>query len=288
MTETPPPPPTPPPPTPPPPTPPPPTPPQEPDPRWSLRRTGRTPGADSWEIRAGDGEPLGRVFLNYADHGVEGVLATAGEVAEDKQRSVLVWLTDTLGLDAAAGPAGLIHWNVVSGEVTEFWRRSPGRRVTGVDSDLASVRARVEAVLGSVFGAYGTTPDGDLAVDVGSVRVFVAIRLVETTVAVRVFCITNLELPPGAEAAAFLLSLNFGMVVGRFSIDPSARAVWFDHVLAAGELDEGTLGRVVSAVAATADRYDDEIKARFGGRTFREEGSPVELTVQADMAGGYL
>ncbi|HVF05566.1 MAG TPA: YbjN domain-containing protein [Frankiaceae bacterium] len=258
-----------------------------------LRRTLRSPHGDAWEIVGGDEQRIGVVSLQYAGDSAEGVLALPSGTEPDSVRGVLGWVTNVLQLDAAVGPGGLIHWLVTVGEIEEFWRRSPGRPPTGAETDVATARARVEHVLGVMFPTgVGTLEDGTYAVDAGSVRVFVAIRPVENgTVLVRVFSITNLDVPLDGDLPRFLLSLNFTMPIGRFSVDATQRAVWCDHMLAADELDDNTIARTIAAVATTADRYDDEIKGRFGGRTFREEGSPVEVATavsQPGMAGGYL
>lgn len=268
--------------------------PQEPEPDngpgLQLRRVLRTATGEAWVITAPDGTRLGAVSLHYGADAVEGLLSLPPGTEPDAVRGVLGWVSDLLVLDDAAGPGGMIHWLVTVGEIEEFWRRSPGRRPAGAETDLAAARAQVEQVIGGMFEQVMTLPDGTYAVDAGSVRVFVAIRPVETTVLVRVFSITNLDVPVDADLPRFLLQQNFTMAVGRFSLDVGQRAVWFDHVLGADELGSA-LGRTIAAVAETADRYDDDIKARFGGRTFREEGSPVEhaaVAAQTGMAGGYL
>ncbi len=261
-------------------------------PGWGFRRTARTPQSDSWDIVDAESDRIGSITLQYvAPAGVEGLLALAGEVADDQRRSLLAWLTEWLALDEAAGPGGVIHWTTVAGTATDYWRRAPGRRPTGAEQDLAVARSRVEAVLSQMSADWGTMPDGDIAVDVGSVRVFVAIRLVDAAVVVRAFAITNLDVPTDGELPAYLLHLNFSMAIGRFSLDTNNGAVWFDHVLAGDEVDDTSLVRVIAAVGATADKYDDEIKQRFGGRTFRESGSPVEEAAKLPSPGmveGYL
>jgi hypothetical protein len=260
-------------------------------PEWTLRRTLRTPASESWDLVGDDGERAGTLTLQYAPDAVEGVLALPHAAPAEEVRAVLGWLTDLLTLDLAAGPGGLIHWTVTSGPLDDFWRRSPGRRPTGVETDVATARARVEPALHAMFPELVTMPDGGYAVDAGSVRVFVTLRLVEGAVLVRVFSITNLDVPVDGELPAYLLGVNFGLSLGRFSLDAGRRAVWFDHVLTAEQLDDATLTRTIATVAGTADRYDDEIKARFGGRTFREDGSPVDEVAklaEPGMAGGYL
>lgn len=260
---------------------------------WSFRRTARTAQSDSWDLLDAERDRVGNLTVQYLPSGVEGVLALAGEVPDDRRREVLAWLTDTLALDDAAGAGGVIHWISVAGDATDFWRRSPGRRTPGAEQDIGAVRARVEAVLAQTQAKWGATPDGDIAVDVGSVRVFVATRLIETAVAVRVFAITNLDVPTDGDLPAYLLGLNFTMAIGRFSLDQGHGAVWFDHVLTGADIDDTSLARTIAAVAGTADTYDDQIKSRYGGRTFREGGSPVEEAAKLPspgmtMAGGYL
>jgi len=258
------------------------------EPGWVLRRGIRTPSSEGWEIVTHDGGRVGVVTLTYGD-AVEGVLVLPEGATPEQVRGVLGWITDTLMLDTAAGPGGVIHWVASVGKVEEFWRRSPGRKATGAEEDLGSATARVESVLRQMFAEVVEVPDGGgYAVDTGSARVFVQVRLVGTAVMVRVFSITNVDVPPDDGLAKYLLSLNFTLALGRFSLDPSGRAVWCDHVLTADELDDATIARAIAAVGSTADQYDDDIKGRFGGRTFREEGSPVEHVTDSDMAGGYL
>jgi hypothetical protein len=256
-----------------------------------LRRTLHTASAESWDLLGAGGERAATVAVQYADGAVDGVLAVPAGTADDDVHGVLARLTDLLALDAAAGPGGVVHWTVTRAALEDFRRRSPGRRATGVETDLATARARIEPVLAGMFPELVRLNDGGYAVDAGSVRVFVSLRLVEGTVLVRVFSITNLDVPVDGDLPAFLLGLNLSLAVGRFALDTAKRAVWLDHVLTAEQLDEATLARGVATIAGTADRYDDEIKSRFGGRTFREEGSPVEqaATLAAPgMAGGYL
>jgi hypothetical protein len=250
----------------------------------------RTASAESWNLVGTDGARAGTLTLVYGET-VEGLLALPAGTDADAVRGVLGWLTDLLSLDAVVRPGGVIHWTVTAGALEDFWRRSPGHRPTGAEEDLATAAARVEPVLRGMFGEPAPLPEGGgWGVDVGSVRVFVTVGLVEGSVLVRVLSITNVDVTVDGELGTFLLNLNFGMPVGRFSLDVERRAVRLDHVLTGDQLDEQTLARTVATIAQTADRVDDEIKARFGGRTFREEGSPVGEAgpLGPGMAGGYL
>lgn len=254
----------------------------------SLRRVLRTASGETWEVVSGEADRVGAVTVQYGPDAVEGMLLLPAGADSEAVRGILAWVTDLLLLDAAAGPGGMIHWIVATGDVEDFWRRSPGRRQSGAQLDVATAKARVEQVLASMFEKVEALPDDGYAVDIGSVRVFVGVRTVNDAVMVRVFSLTNVDVPVDGDLPRHLLALNFGMALGRFSLDVGQRSVWFDHVLGADELDEA-LARTIAAVGATADKYDDEIKSRFGGRTFREEGSPVEgARLEPGMAGGYL
>ena len=257
-----------------------------------LRRMLRTDTSESYDLTDTAGERIGTLSLVYADGAVEGLFALPAETPPDMVRGLLAWVTDMLNLDVAAGPGGLIHWVVSTGALEDFWRRSPGRRSSGAEEDLVATRAKAEAVLRQMFPEVMELADGGYAVDAGSVRVFVQTRIVDTSPMVRVFSITNVEVPMDAPGLAqYLLNLNFSLALGRFSLDLANQAVWCDHVLSSEELDDVTLARAIAAVASTADHHDDEIKERFGGRTFREEGSPVaQVPPQGGpgMAGGYL
>ncbi|HEU0130747.1 MAG TPA: YbjN domain-containing protein [Mycobacteriales bacterium] len=256
---------------------------------WSLHRVTRTASAEVWNLVAADGTRAATLTVVYGDT-VEGLLALPEGTDGDAARGLLGRLTELLSLDAVAGPGGVIHWTVATGTSEDFWRRSPGHRPTGAEDDLTTAAARVEPVLRAMFGEPTPLPAGGWSVDVGSVRVFVTLGLVEGSVLVRVLSITNVEVTPDGDLGAFLLNMNFSMPVGRFSLDGERGAVRLDHVLTADQLDEQTLARTVATIAQTADRVDDEIKARFGGRTFREEGSPVADAgpLGPGMAGGYL
>lgn len=255
----------------------------------ALRRTLRTDTSESYDLANTAGERIGTLSIVYGGDGVEGLLALPGDSPPDVVRGLLAWVTEMLNLDVAAGPGGVIHWVVSTGALEDFWRRSPGRRASGAQADMDATRARVEAVLRQMFPEVMELADGGYAVDAGSVRVFVQARLVDAAVMVRVFSITNVDVAIDEGLAPFLLGLNFTLALGRFSVDAPKRAVWCDHVLTADELDDTTLARAISAVASTADRFDDEIKDRFGGRTFREEGSPIEqVPPESGMDGGYL
>jgi len=254
----------------------------------SLRRVLRTPSAETWEVVAGEADRVGLVTVQYGPDAVEGVLCLPEGADAEAVRGILAWVTDLLVLDAAAGPGGMIHWVATTGSVEDFWRRSPGRRPSGAQLDVAAAKARVEQVLASMFEKVEALPEDVYAVDMGSVRVFVGIRNVSDAVMVRVFSLTNVDVPVDGDLPRHLLALNFGIALGRFSLDVANKTVWFDHMIGADELDEA-LARTIANVAATADKFDDEIKSRFGGRTFREEGSPVGAAqAQPGMAGGYL
>lgn len=80
---------------------------------------------------------------------------------------------------------------------------------------------------------------------------------------VRAYVVMGAELTQ--DLLKYLLRENDAFVLGAFGIDDDDD-VFFSHSMVADDLDKAELRASVYAVAATADRYDDEIKRRWGGQ----------------------
>jgi len=71
------------------------------------------------------------------------------------------------------------------------------------------------------------------------------------------------------ELLRFLLDKNAGFVFGAFGVDPNGVIV-FSHTILASSMDAEELGASVKAVLLMADRFDDEIVRRWGGKTMAQ------------------
>lgn len=71
------------------------------------------------------------------------------------------------------------------------------------------------------------------------------------------------------ELMQFLLNHNAGFMFGAFGLD-SKGTVGFSHAILASSMDVQELGASVRAVLETADKYDDMIVARWGGKTMAQ------------------
>jgi hypothetical protein len=137
---------------------------------------------------------------------------------------------------------------------------------------LAFVRERVERILSDVIGK---TPerdaDGDFVLPIADVRVTVAPRaLPGGPVVVRVFAVTNVNVPVTPDLGIFLARLNFSMMFGRFALDVEHSAIWFDETLLGEQFSDEELRFAVKVVSGTADEWDDRLKQMFGGATYQE------------------
>lgn len=137
---------------------------------------------------------------------------------------------------------------------------------------LAKARERIERVAREMLECdCEQDNDGDYVFPVGDVQVTVAARPAPgNRVLVRVFAITNVGIEVNPEVGLLLSRLNFGLMVGRFSLDADRGAVWFDETLLAENFDEGELRWTIELVASTADQWDDQLKRMFGGSTHQE------------------
>jgi Putative bacterial sensory transduction regulator len=79
--------------------------------------------------------------------------------------------------------------------------------------------------------------------------------------------VTGIE--QSSELYHYLLGENVNMRFGAFAVDEEGD-VMFKYGLIASDLDKEELRAAVLAVGRTADRYDDEIVAKYGGMTAKD------------------
>jgi hypothetical protein len=197
--------------------------------------------------------------------------------------------------DDARGPEGATHSleSLQSGSPSS----RPPRR-TGIFVDPEDLREHVGHLLRAILGGYEVDGFGNYTFTHEGARVFVTVGGSPIGPTVGVFSVTNLEIDLAPPLASFLLSTNHTLGFGAFSYDASNRAVWLRHTLLGTTLDGPELQSAVAAVATTAAHLDDQIRDRFGGRTFQEAPGDVQRRVEppstsqegtsAPGATGYL
>ncbi|UCC84852.1 MAG: YbjN domain-containing protein [Gemmatimonadota bacterium] len=99
---------------------------------------------------------------------------------------------------------------------------------------------------GSAFAQVGVFPWGDN----------------DAIITTRAYVVTGAELT--AELMRFLLEENAGMRFGAFGVDDEGDII-FEHSIVGSTCDQKELESSVIHVARTADDYDDQIVARWGG-----------------------
>lgn len=134
---------------------------------------------------------------------------------------------------------------------------------------LEVLRETIARYLKESFGTVETDAEGDFAVKRGSTVTFVRpLDWVNNQTLVRIWAITNREVQVNGELTRFLATESGRLVFGGFQLDEERRNVLFGHTLLGDFMSRKELEEAVEAVASTADFYDDQIKARFGGRLF--------------------
>ena len=166
----------------------------------------------------------------------------------------------------------------------------PPPRRTGVFVDERDLREHVGALLRSILGSYEVDAFGNFTFTHEGARIFLTIGTSPVGPQVGVFSITNLDVDLDLSLATFLLTTNHMLGFGAFSYDPGNRAVWLRHTLLGTTLDLPELRSCVAAVASTAATLDDDIRDRFGGRTFHEAPADVQRNMGPPETGssGYL
>ena len=85
----------------------------------------------------------------------------------------------------------------------------------------------------------------------------------ETVVNCRAYVVTGAE--RSKEMLEYLLRENYDMRFGAFGLDKEG-AVTFEQNIVGSTCDKNELKASIMAVLGTADKYDDEIVSRWGGK----------------------
>jgi len=85
----------------------------------------------------------------------------------------------------------------------------------------------------------------------------------DSSITVRAYVVSGAELTE--DLMYFLLKENDTMRFGAFGIDDD-KDIFFEHTIVGSTCQKNELKASVLAVVLTADRYDDQIVARWGGQ----------------------
>jgi T3SS (YopN, CesT) and YbjN peptide-binding chaperone 1 len=159
-------------------------------------------------------------------------------------------------------------------------------RPRGEPAAATKVREMIEETLESMIDRYVVDDFGSYVFGFDSARVFVVPTWVEDgPCVIRVFAITNMDVPISAALTSYLLEKNLEFVFGGFALDVPRGAVWFNHNLLGEFTTPEAFEATVAAVAETANEYDDVICERFGGRLYTDE---TARSVPTPATPGYL
>lgn len=120
------------------------------------------------------------------------------------------------------------------------------------------------------LGKFLEPSPGVFVAQKGSTHVQVrAIDVGAGQVAIRSTSTVTVGTPITPELLEFLLKENSSFVFGGFGLGPNGEVV-YSHAIMASSVDPIELGASVSAVVNMADKYDDQIVHRWGGKTARQ------------------
>lgn len=162
----------------------------------------------------------------------------------------------------------------------------PKPRPKGEPERVVALREKIESTLERLYEGYLADERGMYVLGLDTARVFVVPTwLDEETTVIRLFAVTNLDVPVTQELMSYLLAKNLEFVFGAFALDEERGAVWFTHNLLGEFTASEEIEVTLAAVSETADEYDNEIKSKFGGRLYTE--APEDF-VPTPAVPGYL
>ena len=134
-------------------------------------------------------------------------------------------------------------------------------------------RTKLEKLLTEAAGGIQTDSRGLFTFPFESTRVFLGVApLADKYSVIDIHAVTNFEVPASDNLRRFLLEANSKTAFGHVEVaekDGKALVV-FAHRIMGDFLQEDELRSALSCVALTADKLDDEIQQRFGGKRFKD------------------
>lgn len=132
------------------------------------------------------------------------------------------------------------------------------------------IRPMMKEIFGEMISEKAEAPV--FAIQVGSAYTVVAVqpwREDEAILAAWSWVVTGAEMTP--DLMQFLLNANMGVMFGAFAVD-EAGDIMFRNSIVGSTCDRAELKHLVMAVMATADEFDDQIVARWGGQRAVDRG----------------
>jgi hypothetical protein len=136
---------------------------------------------------------------------------------------------------------------------------------------LATLKTTISKYLQESFGGFLRDQNDNFILQAGSARLLIApMDWFEGQTLVKIVALVNKDGGPVEALAKYLISENMKLIFGKFSLEPVGHMVFFEHTLLGDFLNRKELETAVKAIAFTADQYDDQIQAQFGGKKFGE------------------
>lgn len=132
---------------------------------------------------------------------------------------------------------------------------------------------KVQRMLLAVADSVTLVKEGVFSVRHGSTRAFIEVRCRESFSWVRISVPVLLKVQQSPELLKYI-AYNDDYIFGHLFLDDwdDGTTVMFAHSLLADYLDEAELAHALLGMASSADNLDDELKTRFGGVRFHDEG----------------
>lgn len=145
----------------------------------------------------------------------------------------------------------------------------PPRR--GVEERLTAAEDLVTRYLTERHGSFEHDPHWGHHAAFGSSRVFVSVRhTLEVSTAVMVAAPVLSRVPLSDDLARAVAAIADPEPQVRFAYAEDRAELWLEATMPGDDLDADELDDAVRLVGDTADRVDDDLRARFGGERYRD------------------
>ena len=136
---------------------------------------------------------------------------------------------------------------------------------------IQTLRMTVEKYLSESFGNYLRDQKNNYIIQAGSAQIIIVPSdWINNQTILKILAVINIGAKVTPDLTRYLATENLKILFGKLALDEKTPAIYLEHNLLGDFLNRKELEVAVLGVGVTADKYDNEIKDKFGGKMLGE------------------
>lgn len=155
---------------------------------------------------------------------------------------------------------------------------------------VENLRTKIGKYLRETVGSYEVTKDGSYSLRHGSTKLLVkpvGLPNTDKTI-VSILAFVTIDVNMNNDLMKYIMDANTNLIFGKLVFLEDQKLIVFQHSLLGDKLDPEELMAGIGAVAFSADKYDDEIRSKFGGKRVTDAENEALKRFSDGYAGGTM